>query len=323
MTNTVTSIGRALGIALAVIGLARAQDAYPTRNISVVVSYAPAGVTDTLARIAAEAIQTGLKQTTIVENRVGAGGIVGNGYVARSEPDGYTLLVAPTAFGILPYIYKRMPYDTVKDLTPISLIGTSVTVMVVSPKLGVNSVAEFIALAKKPGSNLSYATSGVGTPSHLSVEYFSTLVGIKLQHVPFNGSAPASMAVMSGDVSMTLLDMAPAIENEKAGKLKSLGVTAATRHYNMPDTPTIMETVPGFSALSWTGLFARAGTPRPIIDKLNGALSAYLNSKDGFERLKSLGVDARPTTPEETLDWVKSRLELWKPVVKTAGINPE
>jgi tripartite-type tricarboxylate transporter receptor subunit TctC len=302
---------------------ARAEDAYPSHNITMVVSYTPGGITDTLARIAAEAIQNGLKQTVIVENRAGAGGLIGNSYVARSAPDGYTLLTAPTAFGIQPFTYKKLPYDTLNDFAPVSLIGQSATVMVVSPKLGVNTLQEFIDLAKKPGSHLSYASNGMGTPSQLSVEYFCNLVGIKLQHVPYPGSAPASLAVMSGDVAMTLLDMAPAIELIKSGKLKALAVTAPKRHYNMPDTPTIGETVPGFAALSWTGVLARGGTPKPIINKINAALTSYLKSDAGVKRLRSIGVDASPTSPDEMTAWIKSQLALWKPVVKAAGIVPQ
>jgi tripartite-type tricarboxylate transporter receptor subunit TctC len=163
----------------------------------------------------------------------------------------------------------------------------------------------------------------MGTPSQLSVEYFCNLVGIKLQHVPYPGSAPASLAVMSGDVAMTLLDMAPAIELIKAGKLKALAVTAPKRHYNMPDTPTIGETVPGFAALSWTGVLARGGTPKPIINKINAALTSYLKSDAGVKRLRSIGVDASPTSPDEMAAWIKSQLALWKPVVKAAGIVPQ
>ncbi len=318
---------RGAWIAIAACGLvpaaARAQAPYPSRPITLVVSYSPAGITDTLARIVAEALQNGLHQSVIVENRVGAGGVIGNAYVARADADGYTLLVAPTALGILPYLYKTLPYDTLRDFTGVSLVGTSATVMSVTPALGVDTVAQFIDLAKKPGSRLSYASSGVGTPSQLSVEYFSSLVGIHLQHVPFNGSAPASMAVMSGDVSMALLEMSAAIELERAGKLKSIGVTSPARHYNMPDTPTIGETVPGFSTLSWTGVYVRAGTPRPIIDALNGALVAYFGSSAGIARLRALGVDARASTPAETTDWLASQLELWKPVTIAAGIEPQ
>lgn len=302
---------------------ARAQEAYPARTITMVVSYTPGGITDTLGRLSAEAIQTALGQTVVVENRGGAGGLLGNGFVARSQPDGYTLLCAPTAFGIQPYIYKTLPYDTLADFAPVSLIGTSATVMVVSPGLGVDTVAGFVEAAKKADGRMNYASNGVGTPSHLSVEYFSTLVGVKMQHVPFPGSAPASLAVMSGEVSMTLLDMAPAIELAKAGKVKALAVTAPTRHYNMPDTPTIGETVPGFAALSWTGVFARAGTPRPVVERLNAALKGFLTSPSGVDRLRKLGVDPAPSTPEETGAWLRAQLSQWKPVVEAAGIKPE
>lgn len=302
---------------------AQAGDDYPDHPIKLVVAFTPGGITDTLGRIAAEAIQNGLHQSVVVENRPGAGGVVGNSYVARSAPDGYTLLVVPTAFAILPYVYKNLTYDTRIDFAPISLIGETATVMVVSPALGVSTVREFIALAKQPGSHLSYATSGVGTPSQLSVEYFCGLTGIKLQHVPYNGSAPASTAVMSGDVSMTLLDMSLATDLIKAGKLKALGVTAPTRHYKMPDTPTIGETVPGFAATSWTGVVGRGGTPQPIIDKLSGAMRSYLKSEAGIARLRALGVDAHPTTPEQTAAWINGQLALWKPVVKAAGIVPQ
>ncbi len=311
------------GFTLGASSPVRAEDTFPEHSMTMVVSYSPGGITDTLGRIAAEALQNALKQNVIVENRAGAGGALGNAFVARSQPDGYTLLAAPTAFGIQPYILKNLPYDTLRDFAPVALIGTSATVMVVSPDIGVNTVREFIDYAKQRDGKVNYSSNGIGTPSHLSVEYFSTLTGIKMQHVPFPGSAPASMAVMSGEVAMTLLEMPPAIELAKAGKLKALAVTAPTRHYNMPDTPTIGETVPGFAALSWTGIFARAGTPKSAIDRMNGAINAFLTSPQGAERMRLLGVDARPSTPAETGAWLQSQLDQWKPIAAAAGIAPQ
>ena len=244
--------------------------------MTVIVPFAPGGSTDILGRYAAQVLQRDLKQTFIVENRTGAGGVIGIGAAAKALPDGYTLLHAPTAFGLLPYLMKSVPYDPAKDFEPIVLIGLTEFSLVVSPKLPVKSVADVIALAKQRPGSLTYASAGIGTTQQLFAELFKSMTGTDIRQIPYKGTAPGLVDVMSGDVSMMFTDIGPAMSLIKDGKLKMLGVTSLERNSDMPDVPTIAETVPGYQAVGWQGLFARAGTPKDIVDKLNTLLVADL-----------------------------------------------
>ena len=223
----------------------------------------------------------------------------------------------------MPYIYKTLPYDPLHDFKPISLLGITSNVMVVSPSLGVSTVQEFLDLARSGKKTITYASPGVGTPQHLLVEYFAHTTGIKMQHVPYAGSSPALLGLMSGDVSMMFTDLAPAIPLIKAGKIKALGVLNPARHPSLPDTPAIAETVPGFSAVGWQGLLARAGTPDAIVDKLNAALVAYLKTPAAAERMRAIGVDVKWSTPMETTEWINAQLKSFEQIVPAAGIKPE
>ncbi len=312
----------AIGLALTASGPARAQQDYPSRPVTIVVPFAAGGTVDLMGRIAAEALQKAFGQSFIVENRTGAGGVVGNQAVARSAPDGYTLLLAPTAFAIVPWIYKTLQYDPRRDFKPVGLMGLTANVMVVSPNLGVNTVAEFIALAKSSPKPVLYASPGVGTPQHLLVEYFASQAGIKLSHVPYGGSAPALVDVMAGQLPMMFADIAPSVPLIQSGKIKALGALTPARHPSLPDVPAISETLPGFSAVGWQGLLARAGTPDAIVDRLNAALVAYLKTPEAARRMRDIGVDVKWSTPRETQDWVDSQLSQFEKLVKAAGIDP-
>ena len=298
-------------------------ETYPSRPVSVIVPFAAGGTVDIMGRIAAEALQDAFKESFVVSNRTGAGGVIGNTAVARSAPDGHTLLLAPTAFSIVPFIYKSLPYDPRRDFKPISLLGYTANVMVVSPSLNVKTVQEFINLAKSGTKPITYASPGVGTPQHLFVEYFASLTGIKMQHVPYAGSAPALVGIMAGDVSMMFADLAPAIPLIEAGKLTALGVLTPERHRSLPAVPAVAETAPGFSGVGWQGLFAKAGTPDAVIDALNRALVAFLKTPAAAERMRAVGVDVTWSTPQETEAWVARHLDQFEKFVPAAGIMPE
>jgi tripartite-type tricarboxylate transporter receptor subunit TctC len=303
---------------------AKAQD-YPQRTITFICPFPAGGGTDILTRMLAQELQDKLKQTVIVDNRVGAGTVVAAQAVARSAPDGYTIFLAPvTTLAIGPSIYKNLPYDTVKDFAPIGLVGSAQFALVANPSLGANSLRELIALIKSKPGGLSYGTSGASTPHHLFMEMFLKAIDGKAQHVPYRGSAPALTGVIAGDIQMMMVDLAVAIPQIKEGKVKAYGVPAPARVTAMPDVPTIAEAaLPGFGARGWFSVVARAGTPRPIVDKLNGTLTAFLKRPDVNDRLQALAIDPLTSTPDELAAFIPAEITKWAQVVKDAGIVPE
>jgi tripartite-type tricarboxylate transporter receptor subunit TctC len=314
-------------VAAALLGMAAcyaaAADDYPTRPVTIVVPFTPGGSTDILARYEAEVLQRDLHGSFVVENRPGAGGEIGISYASRAMPDGYTLLHAPSVITLLPYLKKSVSYDLAKDFEPIGLVGLTQFGLVVSPSLPVNSVAELIALAKaKPGS-LTYASAGIGTPHQIFAELFKTLTGVNIRHIPYKGSIPGLTDVASGNVSMEFTDLAPATALIKSGKLKLIALLGAKRDPDMSNVPTVGETVPGYVAQSWQGLFARAGTPKPIIEKVGTALAADLKRPQTAARFKAIGIIAQSDTPAEFRAFIASESTKWGKVIRQAGIHEE
>ena len=314
-------------LACAFIGLVSSRaigaDDYPSRPVTVVVPYTPGGSTDITGRYDADVLQRALHGSFVVENRPGAGSAIGIGYVAKSAPDGYTLLNAPTSLVLLPYLMKSISYEPAADLDPIVLVGLTEFTLVVSPSLDVNSVAELIALAKaKPGA-LTYASPGIGSTHHLFGELFKSMAHVDIRHIPYKGAAPGLLDVAGGNVSMMFADLAPALPLIQAGKLKLLAVTSRTRNKDMPDVPTIAETVPGYEASGWQGLFARAGTPKSIVEKINAALVADLKRPETAKRFKAMGIEAQPDTPEEFRAFIAAESAKWGKVIRAAGIEPQ
>ena len=301
---------------------ARAQT-FPTGPVTIVVPFAPGGTVDIMGRIAANALEQRLKVPVVVDNRTGAGGTIGSAVVARSAPDGQTLLLAPTAFAIAPYMYKVLPFDPLNDFKAVGLMAETHNVIVATPSLKVKSVEEFIKLAKDKGGALSYGSPGVGTPQHLYAEYFLKKAGISLQHVPYRGSAPALIDVVSGQVAMMLSDIAPAAPLIESGQLVALAVMAPKRLPSLPNVPSIAETIPGFSGVGWQGLLARAGTPDASIKIMNEALVDYLKTPAAGERMRAIGVDVKWSTPAEAQEWVATQLKQFSEMVPAAGIKPE
>jgi tripartite-type tricarboxylate transporter receptor subunit TctC len=316
---------RLIGATLLLASLSGAAVAqpYPSGPITIVVPFTPGGTTDILGRLAGEVLQSEFKQSVVVDNRTGGGGIIGNASVARAAPDGQTLLLAPTAFSIVPFTTKNLPYDAARDFKTITLMGYTANVMVVSPTLPVNTVKEFIDYAKSGDKYVTYASPGLGTPTQLGAEVFAHDTGIKMQHVPYRGAMPAVTGLMSGEVTMMFLDLAPAMPLIEGGKLKALGMLTLERHPSLPNLPTVAETVPGFYLMGWQGLFAPGRTPDAIVDRINAPLVKYLKTPEAADRLNRIGVDVKWTTPAEMRDWVDSQLKHWGNIAKAAGIVPQ
>jgi tripartite-type tricarboxylate transporter receptor subunit TctC len=325
--SAVATPARLVVSACALIGLlfssALAADDYPSRPVVIVVPYTPGGTTDILGRYEADVLQRGLHQSFVVENRAGAAGVVGINYVAKSAPDGYTLIHAPSALALLPYLMKSVSYNLAADFEPIVLVGLTEFSLVVSPSLNVNSVADLIALARAEPGVLTYASAGIGTPHQLFAELFKMIAKVDIRHIPYKGTAPGLLDVMSGNVSMEFADLAPALPLIKAGKLKVLAVTSRTHSADIPDVPTLAETLPGYEAFGWQGLLAPAGTPKSVVEKLNEVLVADLKRPETAARFKAIGIDARWSTPDEFRAFIASESAKWGPIIRAAGIEPQ
>ena len=296
--------GACLGLALiaaVLTGLAgtgaRAQtDDYPSRTVTFICPFPAGGGTDILVRLLAAELQDKLKRAVIVDNRVGAGTLIAASAVAKSPPDGYTLFLAPvTTLAIGPAIYKKLPYDTVKDFAPVGLVGSASFALVANANIGAPTLPDLIKLIKSKNGQMAYGTSGASTPHHLFMEMFLKMIDAKAQHVPYRGSVPAMTDLITGQIPMMMIDLAVAAPQILEGKLKAYGVTSATRIKSMPDLPTIAEAgLPGFAATGWFSVVVAAGTPRPIIDKLNGVLMPYLKRPDVEDKLQALAIENGP-----------------------------
>ena len=294
--------------------------AYPSRPVRVVIPLGSGGTTDVPGRIVAQRLSESLGQQFVVENKPGAGGTIGSDFVAKSKPDGYTLLLTATPHVITANLYKNIPYNALSDFAPVIRVASGPYVLTVHPSLGVNSVRELIALAKAQPGKVDYASSGNGSAQHLVGAMFAHMAGIQLTHVPYKGSSQAQQDLVAGMVKVGFPGTPIVIPHMKSGRLKALAVTTAQRSPHMPDVPTIAEAgVPGYEALVWVGLLAPAGTPREIIEKLNGEIGRLLRAPDVQQLLAASGVDPTPTTPEEFGAYLKSEFEKWGKVVRDSG----
>ncbi len=326
MKHAVAFLCLMLGLTALRVDTAHAQASdYPSRTVTFICPFPAGGGTDILTRLLAQELQDKLGKPVIVENRVGAGTVIAAGAVAKSPPDGYMLFLAPvTTLAIGPHIYKTLPYDTVKDFAPVGLVGSAQFVLIANPALGAKTLPELIALVKSKNGQMSYASSGASTPHHLFMEMFLKMIGAKAQHVPYRGSVPAMTDVMSGQIPFMMVDLAVAISQIREGKVIAYGVTSPTRVKAMPELPTIAEAgLPGFAAQGWFSVVVRAGTPRPIIDKLNGVLMPYLQRPDVQDRLNAVAIEPRTSTPNEMTTYLAAELTKWGQVVKDAGIEPQ
>ena len=314
----------ALAVLAAIAALPAAAQTYPNRPIRLVVPSSPGGGTDITGRIVANKLSEQLGQQVVVDNRAGAGTIIGIEIAAKAPPDGYTLLMGLSTLAINPSMYAKLPYDALRDLAPISLAVLSPNILTVHPSVPAKTVKEFIALAKAKPGTITFGSAGQATSPHLSGELLKVLAKIDIVHVPFKGSGQSVISSISGEIAANFPSVPTAIPYIKAGKLRGLGVTMAKRTAALPDVPSIAEAgVPGYEATQWFGMLAPAGTPRPIIDRLNHEMVKLLKSPEVRDRLIADGTDPAPTTPEEFGAYIKSETEKWTKVIKAAGIKPQ
>jgi tripartite-type tricarboxylate transporter receptor subunit TctC len=296
---------------------------YPAKPVRLVVPFPAGGTTDILARAVAQKLSEAWGRQMIVDNRPGAGGNIGSDLVAKSAPDGYTLLMGTVGtHAINPSLYKNMPYDHVKDFAPVILVAGVPNVLVVNPSLPVHSVPELIAYAKANPGKLNFASSGNGTSIHLSGELFKAMTGVEMTHVPYKGSAPALTDLIGGQVQLMFDNLPSSLPFIKAGKLRALAVTSGARAAALPDLPTLAESgLPGFEASSWFGVLAPAGTPRDIVAKLNGAIAGWLASPEAKGKLLAQGAIAAGGTPEDFARHIGAETSKWAKVVKASGAH--
>ena len=305
-------------------GLAVAQaPAYPVKSVRLLVPSSPGGGTDILARVLAQKMSETFGQQFVVENRPGAGQVIGIEAVARSAPDGYTLLMAASAIVINEVLYAKPPYDTLRDFAPVTLGASLPNILVVHPALPVKSVRELIVLAKTRAGQLNYSSAGSGTSPHLSMELFRLMAGITLTHIPYKGSGPATVDLLAGQVQLSMPNVLTALPHIKGGKLRGLGVTSGKRATGLPDIPAIAETLPGYEAIQWYGILAPAGTTRDIVGKLQAEIARILVLPEVRDRLAADGADAVGSRPDEFAAYIRAELAKWGKVVKTGSIKLE
>ncbi len=297
---------------------------YPSKPVRIVSIFPPGGGNDTLCRIVAQKLTERLKQQFIVENRAGANGIVGTEFVARAAPDGYTFTLIPSAHAVNVTLYKKLPYDSIRDFTAITLAAWSPLVLAGHPSLPAKNVKELIALAKSRPGQLTYVSSGVGASGHLGGALFETLTGTKMMHIPYKGMALVITDLMAGHVSLTFGTSLSVVPQVRSGRLRALATTGAQRSTALPKLPTVAEAgVPGYEASLWYGFVGPARMPADIVQRLNAEIVAVLSQPDVRERLTDQGVEARSSTAEEFSRLLASDIERWAKVVQRAGIKPE
>lgn len=321
--QALTSLLAAVGLALAAASPAAAQQPYPNRTVTIVVSFAPGGVTDVIARLYAQKLTARTGTSFVVENRIGAGGMIGTDSLARSKPDGYTLGVFLDSNTIQPALVAKMNSDPIKDFAPVSMLAIGSHIIVAHPSFPANSIKELVDYAKaRPGE--AYASPAQGTAQHLGMELLKLKAGLQLTHIPYKGGGQAINDVVAGQVKLAVLGLAPALPFIKDGRLKALAVTGEKRTPALPDVPTVGETVPGVSTLQWFGLVAPAGTPADVIQKLHREVLAIAADTEVEQRITAIGLETRTSAqPADLTKFMEQDLLKWPPLVRAAGLKPE
>ena len=314
-----------LGITVCVAATGVLAQNYPARAVRVVVPWTPGGTADLLARLASQKFAESMGQQFVVDNRPGAGGLIGTEQVAKAAPDGHTLLLATTApNSVAVSLYSKIPFDPVRDFASISLIATTCYVLSVHPSMPVGNAKQLVALAKARPGQLTFSSPGAGTPNHLSGEMFKMLTGVEMQHVPYKGSAQAIADVIGGQIAMSFENIVVASPYVQSGRIKALAVTSANRAAALPNVPTIAESgVPGFEAVGWFGMVAPAAIPKDVLAKLNSEMSRMLAANDVKDRINGLGAEVRSTTPEQMDQFNRAQIALWGKVVKASGARAD
>jgi tripartite-type tricarboxylate transporter receptor subunit TctC len=321
MRQLMAAAGLMAALALSAQAEAQAQE-WPTKQVTLIVPFSAGGTTDLFGRLLSQHLQQKTGQPFIVENRAGAGGNLGAQMVAKAAPDGTTFLVGTVStHAINPFLYSKLPYDTVKDFQPVSLIARLPNILVVHPDMPVKTVPELIAYLKANPDKMSYGSSGVGTSIHLAAELFKIKTGTTMTHVPFRSSGDIMNNLTGGHINLAFDNITLAWTQVKAGRLRALAVTSTGRSAIAPDVPVMADTIPGFEATSWHGVFAPAGTPKPIVDAMAAEMKRILELPDVKEKLAEIGAIAAPMTPEDFTKFIDGERAKWSEVVKAAGVK--
>jgi len=313
-------VGLSSGAAMAAAGSDPAPG-YPSRPIRFIAPTSPGGANDILPRILGARMTQNWGQHVVVDLRPGAGGIVGTEIAARAAPDGYTLLIVANGYALNPFLIRKLPYDTIKDLDRVALFAVAPLVLVVHPSTPAQTLQELIAFAKSRPGQLNYGTSGLGSGGWLSIELFKKMTGLKMTHIPYKGAGQATAAVLGNQVHMLFTSSLAAAPYIKSGRLRALGVTSAKRVPSMKDVPAIVEFIPGYEVLNFFGVLVPAGTPKPIISKLNAEINRITGLPDVHEQLAALGFERVNYTPEQFTEYVKSEMSKWSTIIREAGIK--
>ena len=314
-------------LAFALVGLTAAPatlaQTYPARAVRVIVVFPPGGSNDVTARIVFQKLSETLGQQFIIDNRGGAAGTIGSEVVAKSAPDGYTIMVQSATHIANAHLYKNLPYDTLGDFIGITTLARQVGILIVHPSMPVKTTAEFVALARKRPGEIVYGSAGSGSYLHLAMGLFNSMTGTKMVHVPYKGGGPVSVAILSGEIQTYIATIGSVYPHLKAQRVRPLGVTSEKRTTQFPEVPAIAEAVPGYEFTAWIGCFAPKGTPRPIVDRLNAELKKALEQPDVAKNLSSQTLDPMPMTPEQFSERLKSDYEKYAKVVKITGARIE
>jgi tripartite-type tricarboxylate transporter receptor subunit TctC len=315
----------AVGVVSALIAAGAAAQQYPSKPIRLMVPFPPGGSTDIVARIVAQKLGTQLGQQLVIENRGGAGGTLGTAVVAKAPPDGYNLVVGTTSTHVVaPSVYQKLEYDPVKDFAPISLMAVTPYLLVVNPNVAAKSVKELVELMKSQPGKLNYASAGVGSTTHLAMEMLKGVSQTYALHIPYNGNGPAGTAVIAGQVEILFGSLPAVLPHAKSGRVRALAVGTLKRSPSLPEVPTVAESgYPGFDASLWLAIMAPAGTPAPVIERLNKEIIAAVSAKDTAETLDKNGAEPLTSTPAELAAMIKEGVVKYAKVVKDAGVKPE
>ena len=324
MGNLFKKLLVAVCLSAVAVSAAMAQT-FPDRTVRFVVPYPPGGFNDTLARVSAEKLTKMWNQPVVVENKPGGNTTIGNVFVAKSPPDGYTILITPLPFAALPGLYgANLPYDALKDFTPLVWAGSTQNALVVRNELPVNNVKELLEYARKNPGKLNYGSTGSGSSNHLSMELFMQMTGTKMAHIPYKGSAPAVTAMLGSEIDALFDNVPNVLQHIKAGKMKAIGVSGVHRSMLLPEVPTVAESgVPGYEVNVWFGMQLPAGTSKPIVDKLNRDIVQLLKEPDVVQRFRILGVEVVASTPAEFSQLVQKEIVKWTQLIKDANIRIE
>jgi len=305
---------------VACAAFAHAQS-FPSKPVKLIVAFAAGGTSDLIGRLLAQQLARSIGQPVVVENRVGSNGIIGTDFTAKSAPDGYTILIAPSGHAINNSLNPNVPYDPIRDFSFITLIGTVPMVIAANQAFPPNTVAELIARAKQNPGSINFGSGGPGSSNQLSTELFAHMAGIRMTHIPYKGDAPAIADLLAGQISFVFINTPAALPLVKGGKAKALGITSEARSPLLPDLPTIGETVPGYVAGSWHGIYAPAGVPQPVVARLNAELVKVIRSPEVHERLTGWGVNVVGSSSAEFESFVKGEIVKWANVIKTANVK--